>query len=94
MTILSLKNILADYASLKRKVVDLNICIEKFINGRNNFEKLFGTQKYVFDKHGLYHNHTFSSKYQTHFIKATSFSMPYNVVLSMVNMVIRLIDAL
>lgn len=33
----SLENTLANYENLGKKVVDLNMCLEKFTNGRNNF---------------------------------------------------------
>lgn len=60
---------------------NLNVCVEKFTNGRNNFEKLLGAQKYAFDKQGLRSNYTSSSsnfwKFQNHFVKATPSSMPY-----------------
>lgn len=48
--IISLESTLADYESLKRKMDDLYVYLEKFTNGIINFEKNLGAQKHAFDK--------------------------------------------
>ncbi|KAI5667786.1 hypothetical protein M9H77_17639 [Catharanthus roseus] len=47
-----LEKCLIDYDVLKKKVSDLTLCVEKFSKGKENFEKLLGSQRSPFDKNG------------------------------------------
>ncbi|KAI5657653.1 hypothetical protein M9H77_26446 [Catharanthus roseus] len=63
---------LIDYEVLKKKVNDLTLCIERFTQGKENFEKLLGLQRSPFDKNGIGYNHSNASSKRTYFIKASS----------------------
>ncbi|KAI5682221.1 hypothetical protein M9H77_03449 [Catharanthus roseus] len=60
--VLSLEKCMVDYNDLKKKVNDLTICIEKFTKGKENFEKLLGSQRSPFDKKGIGYNHSLLSQ--------------------------------
>ncbi|KAI5671804.1 hypothetical protein M9H77_12168 [Catharanthus roseus] len=61
----------------KKKVNDLTLCIEKFTQGKENFEKLLGSQRFPYDKNDIGYNHSNASSKQTYFVKASSsFSYP------------------
>ncbi|KAI5654981.1 hypothetical protein M9H77_32168 [Catharanthus roseus] len=45
-----LEKCLNDYDVLKKKVSDLTLCVEKFTTGKENFEKLLGSQRSPYDK--------------------------------------------
>ncbi|KAI5650391.1 hypothetical protein M9H77_36396 [Catharanthus roseus] len=49
----SLEKCLVDYEVLKKKVNDLTLCIERFTQGKENFEKLLGSQRYPYDTNAL-----------------------------------------
>ncbi|KAI5663907.1 hypothetical protein M9H77_23230 [Catharanthus roseus] len=70
--VLSLEKCMVDYNDLKKKVSDLTLCVEKFTKGKENFEKLLGSQKSPFDKNGIGYNHSNIFSKQTRFIKASS----------------------
>ncbi|KAI5669506.1 hypothetical protein M9H77_19359 [Catharanthus roseus] len=68
----SLEKCLIDYEVLKKKVSDLTLCVEKFTKGKENFEKLLGSQRSPFDKNGIGYNHSNNFSKQTRFVKASS----------------------
>ncbi|KAI5681712.1 hypothetical protein M9H77_02940 [Catharanthus roseus] len=41
----------------KKKVNDLTLCIERFTQGKENFEELLGSQRSPYDKSGIGYNH-------------------------------------
>ncbi|KAI5671134.1 hypothetical protein M9H77_11498 [Catharanthus roseus] len=63
---------MVDYNDLKKKVSNLTLCVEKFIKGKENFEKFLGSQRLAFDKNGIGYNHSNNFSKQTCFIKAFS----------------------
>ncbi|KAI5666911.1 hypothetical protein M9H77_16764 [Catharanthus roseus] len=63
---------MVDYNNLKKKMSDLTLCIEKFTKGKENFEKLLGSQRSPFEKSGIGYNHTNNSSKQTRFVKTSS----------------------
>ncbi|KAI5681826.1 hypothetical protein M9H77_03054 [Catharanthus roseus] len=70
--VFSLEKCMVDYDDLKKKVSDLTLCIEKFTNEKENFEKLLCSQRSSFDKSGIGYNHTNTSSKQTCFVKTSS----------------------
>ncbi|KAI5678024.1 hypothetical protein M9H77_08974 [Catharanthus roseus] len=56
--VLSLEKCMVDYNNLKKKVNDLTMCIEKFTKGKENFEKLLGSQRSPIDKNGIGYKHS------------------------------------
>ncbi|KAI5667118.1 hypothetical protein M9H77_16971 [Catharanthus roseus] len=67
-----LEKCLIDYDVLKKKVSDLTLCVEKFTKGKENFEKLIGSQRSPFDKNGIGYTHSNIFSKQTRFVKALS----------------------
>ncbi|KAI5671127.1 hypothetical protein M9H77_11491 [Catharanthus roseus] len=64
---------MVDYNDLKKKVSHhLTLCVEKFTKGKENFEKLLGSQRSPFDKNGIGYNHSNNFSKQTRFVKASS----------------------
>ncbi|KAI5672742.1 hypothetical protein M9H77_13106 [Catharanthus roseus] len=65
--VLSLEKCMVDYNDLKKKVSDLTLCVEKFTKGKGkeNFEKLIGSQRSPFDK---------NAKRMRHFKNLSNFS--------------------
>ncbi|KAI5671111.1 hypothetical protein M9H77_11475 [Catharanthus roseus] len=51
--VLSLEKWMVDYNNLKKKVSDLTLCVEKFTKGKENFEKLLGSQRSPFEKNDI-----------------------------------------
>ncbi|KAI5678586.1 hypothetical protein M9H77_09536 [Catharanthus roseus] len=72
--VLSLEKCMEDCNDLKKKMSDFTICIEKFTEGKENFEKLLGSKRSHFDKYSIGYNHSNILSNQTHFIK--DFSSP------------------
>ncbi|KAI5667280.1 hypothetical protein M9H77_17133 [Catharanthus roseus] len=72
----------------KKKVNDLTLCIERFTQGKENFEKLISSQRSTYDKHGSGYNHSNASSKQTYFVKG-SYPSPIFVVVIVVRVVIR-----
>ncbi|KAI5668718.1 hypothetical protein M9H77_18571 [Catharanthus roseus] len=70
--VFSLEKCMVDYDDLMKKVSDLTLCIEKFTNGKENFEKLICSQRSPFNKSGIGYNHTNTSSKQTCFVKTSS----------------------
>ncbi|KAI5682964.1 hypothetical protein M9H77_04192 [Catharanthus roseus] len=73
--VFSLEKCMVDYDDLKKKVSDLTLCIEKYTNGKENFEKLLCSQISPFDKSVIGYNHTNTSSKQTCFVKT---SLPFS----------------
>ncbi|KAI5677747.1 hypothetical protein M9H77_08697 [Catharanthus roseus] len=71
--VLSLEKCMVDYNDLKKKVNDLTMCIEKFIKGKENFEKILGSQRSPFDKNGIGYRHSNIFSNQRRFLSASSF---------------------
>ncbi|KAI5677469.1 hypothetical protein M9H77_08419 [Catharanthus roseus] len=67
-----LEKCLIDYDVLKKKMSDLTLCVEKFTKGKENFEKLLGSQRSPFDKNGIGYTHSNIFSKQTWFVKASS----------------------
>ncbi|KAI5681091.1 hypothetical protein M9H77_02318 [Catharanthus roseus] len=72
----------------KKKMNDLTLCIERFTQGKENFENPLVSQRSPYDKNGIGYNHSNASSKQTYFVKASS-SFPIFVVLIVVRVVIR-----
>ena len=62
---------------LKKESLDLRKLVHNLINGRENFEKLLGSQKLAFDKTGIGFDKFENQKvYKTHFVKASTSRSP------------------
>ncbi|KAI5671131.1 hypothetical protein M9H77_11495 [Catharanthus roseus] len=70
--VLSLEKWMVYYNDLKKKVSDLTLSVEKFTKGKENFEKLLGSQRSPFDKNGIGYNGSNNFSRQARFVKASS----------------------